>query len=95
MDSGSTYPGTAVKQLNAMGIPWEKLVIGKPMASGEAETGYIEPATLANCISQVKELGGQTNIMFWQWSAEAVSQSYQGLLSMLADRRTTSKFSAP
>lgn len=77
MDSGSTYPGTAVKQLNSIGIPWEKLVIGKPIASGEANTGYIEPATLAKCIAEVKSLGGQTNIMFWQWSAEVVSESWQ------------------
>lgn len=37
--SGTPWPGSSLKELNAFGIPWEKLVLGKPIDPTAANNG--------------------------------------------------------
>lgn len=37
--SGGEYPGTSIDELNASGIPYGKLVVGKPGTAKDAEGG--------------------------------------------------------
>ena len=55
--SSSTWPQTALFQIIASGVPASKLVIGKPATTADANNGYIDPSTLAGCVSQAKNQG--------------------------------------
>ena len=56
--SSSTWPKTSVFEIVASGVSANKLVIGKPaLASGDANNGYISPATLATCVATAKKSG--------------------------------------
>lgn len=55
--SGGAFPGSSVFEIAANGIPLDKIVIGKPAAAGDADNGFIAPATLANCVEQAKNSG--------------------------------------
>ncbi|WOO79951.1 Endochitinase 4 [Vanrija pseudolonga] len=71
-DSGSTqWPGVAIQQLHEQqGIPYDKLVLGKPISTAAQNNGgYMDPSALAQCVAQGKALGWPGSVMFWQWSA--------------------------
>jgi len=70
--SSSTWPNTALFQISASGVPLSKLVIGKP-ASGDASNGYIDPTTLAGCVSQAKNKGWNGGVMVWEYPDAAAS----------------------
>ncbi len=56
--SGGDWPGSSVFEIAAAGINLNKIVIGKPaQAAGDANNGYIAPATLATCVSNAKAKG--------------------------------------
>ncbi|KAH9940901.1 glycoside hydrolase family 18 protein [Epithele typhae] len=65
--SSSTWPQTALLQIAANGVPMEKLVIGKPATTGDANNGYIAPSTLATCVQQAKNKGWTGGVMTWQY----------------------------
>ena len=75
--SGSPYPSSAVFQIAASGVPLDKIVIGKPAASGDASNGYMSPATLATCVAQAKSEGWDAGVSTWE-----VRRSFQ-LISIL------------
>ncbi len=60
--SSSTWPQTAVFQIIASGVPAEKVVIGKPATTGDANNGYVAPSTLAGCVAQAKNQGWSESI---------------------------------
>ena len=56
--SGGDWPQSSVFEIAAAGVDLNKLVIGKPaQAAGDANSGYIAPATLATCISDAHARG--------------------------------------
>jgi chitinase len=55
--SGGNFPGTSLFEIAALGVPLNKLVIGKPTLTSEASDGYVAPSTLAGCVSQAKGKG--------------------------------------
>ncbi|TBU38070.1 glycoside hydrolase family 18 protein [Dichomitus squalens] len=65
--SSSTWPQTALFQIIASGVSASKLVVGKPATTGDANNGYIDPSTLAGCISQAKNQGWNGGVMSWQY----------------------------
>jgi chitinase len=65
--SSSTWPNTAVFQLAASGVALNKIVIGKPATTADANNGYIDPNTLATCLQQAKAQGWSGGAMFWQF----------------------------
>ena len=56
--SGGDWPQSSVFEIAAAGVDLNKLVIGKPaQAAGDANSGYIAPATLVTCISDAHARG--------------------------------------
>ncbi|KAL5504980.1 hypothetical protein ACEPAH_7643 [Sanghuangporus vaninii] len=81
--SSSTWPESALFQIAANGVDLDKLVIGKPATSGDASNGFIDPATLAGCVSQAKNQGWDAGVMVWEfpdaaadWIATVRSQAF-------------------
>lgn len=66
--SSSQWPQSSITELMAAGIAQEKLVIGKPATQKDASNGYIDPGTLAGCVSQAKEKGWSAGVMVWEVS---------------------------
>ncbi|KAH9888971.1 glycoside hydrolase [Cubamyces lactineus] len=71
--SSSTWPNSAVFQIIASGVPESKVVIGKPANTGDANNGYIAPATLAGCVSQAKSQGWNAGVSTWEFPDAAAS----------------------
>ncbi|KAJ7116029.1 glycoside hydrolase [Mycena epipterygia] len=72
--SSTTWPGSALFQIAASGVPLSKLVIGKPGTTGdETSGGYIAPATLAGCLATAKNQGWTGGAMVWEWPDAAAS----------------------
>nr|GAT43607.1 glycoside hydrolase family 18 protein [Mycena chlorophos] len=65
--SSTTWPGSAVFQIAASGVPLSKIVIGKPATSGDASSGYMSSSTLATCVSQAKSQGWNGGAMVWEY----------------------------
>jgi len=66
--STATYPKTSVFEIHATaGVPLDKLVIGKPGTTADANNGYIDPNTLAGCMAQAKGQGWNAGAMVWQF----------------------------
>ncbi|KAI0029952.1 glycoside hydrolase family 18 protein [Vararia minispora EC-137] len=66
--SGGSYPGSSVFEIAANGVSLSKLVIGKPAAAGDAPSGgYMDPATIATCVSQAKASGWNAGVMAWEY----------------------------
>ncbi|KAI8613809.1 glycoside hydrolase superfamily [Chytriomyces sp. MP71] len=62
---------TSVFEINQyLGIPLEKLVIGKPVTSDGAGDGYMDPATLAGCLSQAVAKGWNAGAMGWRYGLD-------------------------
>ncbi|EPQ56341.1 glycoside hydrolase [Gloeophyllum trabeum ATCC 11539] len=71
--SSSTWPQSALFQIAANGVSLNKLVIGKPATTGDANNGYIDPSTLATCVQQAKNQGWSGGVMVWQFPDAAAS----------------------
>jgi len=65
--STSAWPETALFQIAANGVSLDKLLIGKPATSSDAANGYIDPSTLASCVSQAASKGWNAGVMVWQY----------------------------
>ncbi|KAF7972364.1 hypothetical protein HWV62_18154 [Athelia sp. TMB] len=65
--SSSAWPNTALFQIAAAGVSENKLVIGKPATAADASNGYVDPGTLASCVSQAASQGWKGGVMVWQW----------------------------
>lgn len=73
-NSGDSWPSTSVMEINSYaGVPLDKIVIGKPLDSGAADNGYMDPSTLAQCVTQANSLGWNAGVMFWEWTDDAPS----------------------
>ncbi|OCH85900.1 glycoside hydrolase family 18 protein [Obba rivulosa] len=71
--SGGSYPGSSLFEIASNGVSLDKLVIGKPGNSGDADSGYIAPATLAGCVEQAKNQGWDAGVMVWEFPDAAAS----------------------
>ncbi|KAM5540642.1 hypothetical protein V8D89_005673 [Ganoderma adspersum] len=66
--SGGTWPKSSIFEIHTAGVDLNKLVIGKPaLAAGDANNGYISPATLATCVATAKKSGWNAGVMVWQF----------------------------
>jgi len=64
----SSAGGGAVNELVSYGIPASKIVVGKPVLSGDAGGGYVSGATLSSIFKQAQsQTGWNTGVMGWQW----------------------------
>lgn len=67
LNSAPDFPGTSIFELEKAGIDLDKIVLGKPAVSGDAETGFIDTQTLAQCVSQGANKGWKGGVMVWQY----------------------------
>ncbi|KAI9060303.1 glycoside hydrolase family 18 protein [Trametes sanguinea] len=62
--AGSASPGSALNEIASAGVPLNKLVIGKIATPADGNDGYIDPATLAQCVAQAKQQGWSECLLF-------------------------------
>ena len=67
--AGSPFTGSALLQIRANGFELNKLVIGKPGGPSDANKGdgFIDPATLGQCVDQAAAKGWKSGIMSFQF----------------------------
>ncbi|THU87981.1 glycoside hydrolase family 18 protein [Dendrothele bispora CBS 962.96] len=65
--STSEWPNSAVFQIAASGVDLNKIVIGKPATTGDANNGFIDPSTLATCLQEAKTRGWNAGAMVWEF----------------------------
>ena len=87
--SGGSYPGSSVFEISANGVNVDKLVIGKPAIAADAPSGgYIDPSTLATCVSQAKSQGWNAGVMSWEvWAYSLISPAHRLTLPVVPGRR--------
>ncbi|EIW79383.1 glycoside hydrolase family 18 protein [Coniophora puteana RWD-64-598 SS2] len=71
--SSSTYPNSAVFQIAASGVDLNKIVIGKPAGTGDANNGFMDASTLAGCLSTAKGKGWDAGVMVWEYPDAAAA----------------------
>jgi len=73
----STFPGTAVTQITSYGIPNAKVVVGKPVTSGDASNGWIAGATLGQWFRQGQSsYSWGAGYMGWQWGDQSTLSNW-------------------
>jgi chitinase len=66
------FPDTAFNQIVANGISPNKIVIGKPVESRDAGTGYMTPALFGEVLREARANGiAYGGYMGWEWSIPA------------------------
>jgi chitinase len=70
--SSSAWPKTSLFEIAASGVSQDKLIIGKPATQSDATNGYIDPSTLAGCVSQAKNQGWNGGVMVWEVCTDRV-----------------------
>jgi len=64
-----SMPETSVKEMNANGIPFEKMVVGKPITTGDASNGYVDPCTLYKWgLRANSDFGWKAGFMGWMYT---------------------------
>ena len=58
--------GSALFEIVKSGVDINKLVIGKPGASSDADSGFIDPETLGACIRQAVQQGWNAGVMAFE-----------------------------
>ncbi|KAJ7823011.1 glycoside hydrolase family 18 protein [Mycena leptocephala] len=71
--SSSTWPGSAVFQIGASGVPLSKIVIGKPAGTGDGNSGFMSASTLATCVATAKNKGWTGGAMVWEYPDAAAA----------------------
>jgi len=57
----------SVNQIAGQGIPLNKLIVGKPVASGDAGSQWISASAFNQILVKAKGLGWKAGVMGWQW----------------------------
>jgi len=67
--SNPSMPQTSIKEMNANGIPYEKLVVGKPITTGDASNGWADPCILYKWgLHAYTEFGWKAGYMGWMYT---------------------------
>jgi len=65
---GAYYPYTSVKEIHDAGVAYSKIVVGKPVNTNLAASGYVQPATLHNWFVNAKNsFGWNAGAGIWEW----------------------------
>ncbi|RDX47627.1 chitinase [Lentinus brumalis] len=59
--------GSAIFEIVKSGVDISKLVIGKPGASSDADSGFIDPETWGTCIQQAVQQGWNAGVMAFEF----------------------------
>lgn len=77
MSSGSFFSGTSVNEIIKRGIPSNKIIVGKPVTSGDASnTGAVDNGQLGNWVTKAyTDLKWYGGIMYWQYISDNGGQN--------------------
>jgi len=75
---GGEFPHTSVGEIHKNGVSLDKLVIGKPAlssdADGSGDQGFMSSGSLKSCMNQAKEdLGWNAGMMFWEYHHSSIT----------------------
>ncbi|TFK85135.1 glycoside hydrolase family 18 protein [Polyporus arcularius HHB13444] len=65
--AGAPFAGSALFEIANNGVDLNKLVIGKPGGVTDATNGFMDPATLGQCVAQAAARGWNGGIMAFQF----------------------------
>ena len=69
-NNGQCVGGTAVSELVTVGVPLDRIVIGKPVAASAAGSGYIAPADLGTILTTAAKSGNTpAGVFTWDYQA--------------------------
>jgi len=69
--------GGAVQEIVAEGVPQSKIVVGKPVLSGDAGSGYISASTFHSFVTQAQsQLGWNAGVMGWVWHDSTTNSNW-------------------
>ncbi|KIJ57853.1 glycoside hydrolase family 18 protein [Hydnomerulius pinastri MD-312] len=72
-NSSSTWPNSALFEIAASGVSLDKLVIGKPATTGDANNGYMNTTLLAQCVEEASQQGWDAGVMVWEYPGAAAT----------------------
>jgi chitinase len=76
--------GTSVHQIISNGVPASRIVVGKPVTTGDAtNTGYVAVGQLSSFFSQAKGSGWRTGFMGWQYKSDGDGSWSKALFNAL------------
>jgi len=70
------FPGTSVKEIQGYGIPFDAIVVGKPVGTSNAASGWVSASDLNEWFTQANSLGWNTGVMGWEWYSPQVTGSW-------------------
>lgn len=69
--SGGWAPQTSINEIIANGVPQNKVVLGKPVTTKNAHSGWMSATDLNNAIKANYAYNGwNTGVMFWQFKSD-------------------------
>jgi len=69
--------GGAVNEIANGGVPLNKIVVGKIVESGDADSGYVAPATLHTFFTQAQsQYGWNAGVMGWDWHDQTTNTNW-------------------
>lgn len=96
--SGGWAAGTSVNEIIARGIPKEKIVVGKPATTSDANAdSYMSPSDIdKSLMAAYQHNQWKTGVMFWQFSSDPNSTIVQtataGLIKLLSEGASSRKY---
>ncbi|THU79121.1 glycoside hydrolase, partial [Dendrothele bispora CBS 962.96] len=65
--SSSQYPGTSLFEIIKSGVPQNKVVLGKPATTKDAQQGNMDANVLAGCLKTAKDNKWSGGVMGWEY----------------------------
>ena len=63
------FPNTSVAEIAAYGVPYAAIVVGKPLDTSDAGSGWVSASDLHTFVGQGKQMyGWSAGVMNWAWS---------------------------
>jgi len=97
VSSGSScpqFPHTAVNELVGLGIPLNKIVVGKPVVITDAGSGFVNASSLHTFFLQANaQYGWNTGLMGWMWNDTTVLTNWLATIYAPGPSSTTSRTS--
>jgi chitinase len=83
VQSCSTFPHTSVGEIISNGVVANKIVIGKPVTTGDANNGYLEASAFGNLLRSAIQNGFKIGgYMGWKW--EPAAQTWPSSIGSLS-----------
>lgn len=88
--SGGWANATSIGEIIASGVPQEKVILGKPAGTADANNGWMSAADLNSAIKQYGN-GWTGGIMFWQFTSDLDGSFCNGVTAGVLGPRNVKK----